>query len=455
MKVQLSVFILLIEVSLAVWQRVTVMKGQTLILRCPLTNAHNTYVEWKNPKGYIMFFSHNRALKDKRYTIIRLSSSTFTISISNVNFKDGGNYTCSHYGTRTEEKKVEVTVLGYPKMNVIKHKEQFVIKCTAKGNHHPPQISMKLGHGPEILDQRQVRHEDKSYVSEAMLHIQSVTTRVSVTCLVRHPALLTSPLINFVEVERDSPKALSTTTTSSATAQPKTTTGWFRHGQTTVFFPTPDVTGPSTAPTRFPANPVTSTGSHLSTSDGTKTSLLTTPTSMRNDTISNATSTTGWTPVSETTEETTSFNSTGGNRTVIPGSTNDPKMQTRSGGRSSLLVFLVTCLIVALLVVVIFFTMKLRKAHIAWKRENEESDPSEESSKSKSSQEEKNSQGQRRRGPANIAFTQYVSEEPAAITSVINTAAMRATESVNKEQTSQPLAPSQTSAKCDIKETAL
>nr|XP_020463602.1 cytotoxic and regulatory T-cell molecule-like [Monopterus albus] len=111
--------IYLIVVSLAVWQRVTVMKGQTLILRCPLTNAHNTYVEWKNPKGYIMFFSHNRgdnhidnSLKDKRYTIIRLSSSTFTISISNVNFKDGGNYTCSHYGTRTEEKKVEVTVLG-------------------------------------------------------------------------------------------------------------------------------------------------------------------------------------------------------------------------------------------------------------------------------------------------------------------------------------------------------
>lgn len=40
-------------------------------------------------------------------------------------------------------------------------------------------------------------------------------------------------------------------------------------------------------------------------------------------------------------------------------------MQT---GSSSLLVFLVTCLIFGLLVVVIFFAIKLRRAHITWKR---------------------------------------------------------------------------------------
>ncbi len=58
-------------------------------------------------------------------------------------------------------------------------------------------------------------------------------------------------------------------------------------------------------------------------------------------------------------------------------------------------------------------------------------------------------------GLFNTAFTQYVNEEPLKITSVINTAAMAAIESVNKEQASQLQKPQPTSAKCDIKETEL
>ncbi|KAM9728216.1 uncharacterized protein crtam [Menidia menidia] len=124
-------------------------------------------------------------------------------------------------------------------------------------------------------------------------------------------------------------------------------------------------------------------------------------------------------------------------------------------GNSTLLVLLVTCLIFGLLVVVIFFAIKLRRAHLMWKRvfivtENEDSNPSEESSKSKSSQEEKNAQGQRRRGVLNTAFTQYVVEEESpVITSVINTNAI----AMAPNQRGEPPSPPQTAAK--IKETAL
>ncbi|GLD47266.1 cytotoxic and regulatory T-cell molecule isoform X1 [Lates japonicus] len=310
LKLQLGVVMLLIQVSYALWQRVTVRKGQTLILSCPITNAHKTNVDWKTPEGYVMFFNHNRALRNKRYSIIKLSESEFTISISNVTFKDGGNYTCSQYDHHTTERKVEVTVFDNPKMTVTKHEGKFIIKCTAEGNHHPPQISWKLDNGPEILTHAQVQQEDKKYVSMAMLNVQSVENRVTVKCLLRHPALLSQPLMNFIKIGRDC-----------------------------------------------------------------------------------------WTSVSETTGE-LSHNTTEGNST---GNINDPRIQTGSRGSSSLLVFLVTFLILCLLVVVIFFAIKLRRAHIAWKRvfivtENEDSDPSEESSKSKSSQEEKNVQGQRRRG---------------------------------------------------------
>ncbi|XP_078122516.1 cytotoxic and regulatory T-cell molecule isoform X4 [Sander vitreus] len=467
-KLQLSVFVLLIQVSLADRQRVTVIKGQTLSLTCPLTNAHKTNVDWKNPEGYIMFFNAKRALKDKRYSITNLSESEFSISISNVTFKDGGNYTCSQYHDRTTVRKVEVTVLGLPKMEVTKHDGKFVIKCTAEGNHFPPQIFWKLNRGPEILAHAQVHHGDKKYVSMDMLHLHSVKNRVTVKCLVRHPALLSKPLMNFVQIQQHFTKPWRTTTTRSPITQPRgstegqtTTSSWSRHGRTTVYHTTTEVdrasshsstqlsTVPSnqlfsssepktaTAPTGLPLIPVTSTGSQLNTSGSTR----------KNDTVINTTSTTGWT--SETTEEITSHNRTEGNTS---GSINDQKFQINPRG-SSLLVFLVTCLIFGLLVVVGFFAIKLRRAHITWKRENEDSDPSVDSSKSKSSQEDKNSQGQRRRGLFNTAFTRYEVEKPAVITSVINPAVMADTESENKEQTSPP--QTQTSAKCDIKETEL
>ncbi|KAL7390291.1 hypothetical protein ABVT39_018339 [Epinephelus coioides] len=448
LKLQLCVFVLLIQVSLAVWQHVTVNKGQTLILSCPLTNAHKNNVDWKNPEGYVMFFNRIRALKDERYSIIKLSASEFTVSISNITFKDGGNYTCSQYGDHTMERKVEVTVLGHPRVKMAKHDGNFVIKCTAEANHYPPQIVWKLDNGPEFFRQAQVHREDKKYVTIDMLHLSPVENRVTVKCLVRHPAQHSQPLMDFVKIRKESPTPQRTTTTTSPTTQPqgstevpRTTTGWFRPGRTTRYLTTRDVNRPSsessiklsTVPsnepetvlttTKPPLNPDTSTGSHLSTHDDSTTSVLSASTRTRNDTISNSTATTGWTFVSETTEEIISYNQTEGNRT---GSVNDSNMQKGTEGNSSLLVFLVTCLIAGLLVVVILFAIKLRRAYIAWKR-----------------------------GIFNTAFTQYVVETPTAITSVINTSAMAATESENKEQDSQPRSPAQTPAKSNIKETEL
>lgn len=78
---------------------------------------------------------------------------------------------------------------------------------------------------------------------------------------------------------------------------------------------------------------------------------------------------------------------------------------------SPLLILLVTSLIICLLIVVIFFVIRLRRAHIAWKKENEESDQSVESSKSKASHEEKQSQQRRRQGFWNSNFTEYRVEE--------------------------------------------
>ncbi|KAM9386218.1 cytotoxic and regulatory T-cell molecule isoform 2-T2 [Pholidichthys leucotaenia] len=427
-KLQLSVFVQLIHVSLALWQRVTVLKGQTLSLRCPISNAHKTHVDWKNPEGYIMFFNRNQALKDERYAINRLSRSEFSISISNVTFKDGGNYTCTHYGEYTTEKTVEVTVLGYPIMSAAKYEGKTIVKCTAEGNHFAPHISWKIGQEPEFHGgHAYIEQRDKSYVSVAMIDLLPQQRKVTVMCLVRHPALQSQPLLNFIKAGRKSKNQRITTMAPShitrmSTQMPQASTSWTARDTSAVS----STSGPPT----YSTMDVTSASSDSTT--------------MSNDTFSNTTSTAGWTPSGDVTFN----NSSERNGTENFGS----KKQTGSEGNSSLLVILITCLICGLLVVVIFFAIKLRRAHIAWKKENEDSDPSEESSKSKSSQEDKNSQGQRRRGLFNTTFAQYVIEEP---TLTVNAAAMPPTESTNKKQNSDSQSVTQTSTKCNVKETSL
>lgn len=340
-KLQLGVFMLLLPVSLAGWQHVMVMKGQALHLRCPLTDAHKTSVEWRNPDNYLMFFNKNKALKDKRYSIDRLSDSEFTISVSNVTFKDGGNYTCSQYGHKPTETKVLVTVLGLPKMKVTKHRGKFVIHCTAEGNHHPPQISWKFDHEPEFSGgPAQFTNEGKKYVSMDLLYIESVDARHTVKCLARHPYWHSHPLMNFVKV---GPNPLRpTTTNSSPTSQPQTsldvlrkTSQWSKGWRTTSSANHPTSSSePVSEPTDLPQNTVTLTSSYLNT-DRTPVSVIT-----------------------------ASFNSTEGNQTV---SSNYEKMQA---GNRSLLVILVACLITGLLVVVLFIAIKIRRAHVTWKRGN-------------------------------------------------------------------------------------
>ncbi|KAM7398640.1 hypothetical protein PAMA_006516 [Pampus argenteus] len=340
-----------------------------------------------------VFMLFLQALRDKRYSISKLSMSESIISISNVNFKDGGNYTCYQYHNQATEKKVEVTVLDLPRMTVEKNDGKFVIKCTAGGNHYAPKISWKLDNGPEVHTYSQILHEDKKYVSMNMIEVFPVETRVTVKCLVRHPALHSQTVMNFVKIGQHSTKPMIMTSPPTSQPQgstevPRTTTRWYRHGRTTAYVTTRDVRRPSSE---------------------SSVKLTTVPSNQLFASVST-----------------------------------DHEMQLANKGSSSLLVFLVTCLIFALLVVVIFFAIKLRRAHITWKKENEDSDPSEESSKSKSSQEEKNSQAQRRRG-LNTAFTQYVVEEPPVLTSVINAGVMTATQNTYTEQTSQAQTQAQTS----------
>lgn len=58
--------------------------------------------------------------------------------------------------------------------------------------------------------QAQLMREDKAFVSSAMLTIQAVEGRVTVTCFVHHPALYTQRLKDFVLLRGESEYVSST-----------------------------------------------------------------------------------------------------------------------------------------------------------------------------------------------------------------------------------------------------
>ncbi|XP_036379110.1 cytotoxic and regulatory T-cell molecule [Megalops cyprinoides] len=391
MTLRLQICLLLLVASglaeLLATENLTVIEGQTLILRCSNVNDDSDHLEWKNPHGFVIFFNTHKALKDKRYRIVTFSRSEYTISLSDVSFKDGGLYTCLQYTGVVTAKRFKVTVLGFPKLEVTEHDGKTAIKCSAHSNYPPPKISWLFESGLEIDAPPQHHCEDRhtECSSVDVLLVQSHRRRVTVKCVVRHQALYKSHLMNFISIRKD----IAEEAVSAATAG-----YWPSTGSTTALTTDPnssndEVTSPSLAGTTESA--LTSISTSSSDRDEASPSVAVTTELTLTNTSTNS-----------STEE------------------NQNEWDKRSNKRqsSSTLILLVTCLILGLLVVVIFFAIKLRRAHALWKKENEDSEQSLESNKSKSSNEERQSQERRCQisvinpGFRNTNFTKYIVEEP-------------------------------------------
>uniref|UniRef100_A0A3B3VN33 Ig-like domain-containing protein n=1 Tax=Poecilia latipinna TaxID=48699 RepID=A0A3B3VN33_9TELE len=355
-------------------QNVTAVKGSTVDLRCPISKSDKGIVEWRDPDNNIMFFNNVSAIKDKRYSITKLTNSQFSISITNVTFTDGGVYTCTQYKPKLSVKTVRVTVLG-------EEGEKSAVKCTAKGNFQHPKITWKFKNEPEF--QCMLKKKNANYNVEK-------NSRVTVKCLVHHPDLHAGPLMQFVKVGKQ-------TQPQSSVRVLRTTSRFFISNNPAVHFSTTNTNGPSLE--------WSSASNEMLTASDPKTFTAIPAPSVESATSVHSHFTTG-------------------------------RTERKQG--SSLLVLLVTCLIFALLVVVIFFAIKLRRAHIAWKKE-------------KKSLIVKFSVYFT--GLFNTVFAQYVVEDPAVITSVTNPNAMTRKESATIEQTSQ--SQMQAAVRSNIKETSL
>ncbi|KAL4608702.1 cytotoxic and regulatory T-cell molecule [Arapaima gigas] len=344
-------------------QNLTVIEGQTLVLNCSVDNTTMNHLEWKNPHEFLIFFNSLKVLKDQRYKMISFSSSEFTISLSNVKFKDGGFYKCLEYSYSVTTKMFHVTVVGRPRLEITEHEDKSAIKCSAQANFLPPIISWQFENGLEVYAQPQYHCDPDKCTSLDILLVRSHKRRVIVKCIIHHRALYSLPLMNFITVRNDTIEEPLTASTPGSL--PSTSTFTSTHLYTE-----------STTGLEFINNNETS-------------SLGTTESALTNASLSTNTST----------------------------NTEGKLKERRALPSSRLLILLVSCLILALLVVVVFFAIKLRRAHILWKKENEDTDQSLESSKSKSSQEEKQAQERRGHGSVikpgfhNTIFTKYRRED--------------------------------------------
>ncbi|XP_027005213.1 cytotoxic and regulatory T-cell molecule [Tachysurus fulvidraco] len=384
-------------------KQISVVQGDTLTLTCPIKNTNmRDAVEWRNPDGFLLFFNRHRVLKDKRKAFVTLTASKSSISLTGIKFKDAGVYKCLRYKKKVSTKRYKVIVIGVPKLEMDQQEDKTLLKCSASANEHPPRLSWLMDNGLEIAAHPYYEFENASnkYTAVSQLTLNVPKKRVTVKCLVRHSALHGSELETFIHLGDQSQDTTSSSTTLGST-------------DTTVI------------PTVFSNTSFTYSHSASETTNYNNTTVnkSTEETSGRTNILSNTTDNETNKTISETTDGTpsntsieSSSNNTGNNHT---------QLNTRiERGNSPLLVLLVTCLIICLFVVLVFFLVRLRKAHIAWKKENEESDQSVESSRSKTSSEEKQKQQQRGQGFCNTNFTKYKAEEAleaqATPTSVVN-----------------------------------
>ncbi|XP_057606079.1 cytotoxic and regulatory T-cell molecule isoform X2 [Hippopotamus amphibius kiboko] len=343
-------------------ETVTVEEGQMLTLKCVVSQAETTSLQWLAPSGFTIFFNEHPALKNSKYQLLHYSSSQLSISVPNVTQQDEGVYKCLHYGSSVRTKEVKVIVLATPvtptlEVSVIRMQngeEHVILKCSTVRSKPPPRITWLLGKDVELYGETHHEYETdgKKCNSTSTLRVHTYSKNSTANCIIRHKGLQGRKLVapfqfeDLVTDQETTSAALETSSLSSQDPQQPTST--------------------------------------VAVMEDSGTSEID----------------------KEEEEQTTQVSHLATVNRQYGGLT-----RKKSG---ILLLTLVSFLIFILFIIVQLFIMKLRKAHVVWKKENEISEHTLESYRSRSNNEEtssqeKNSQTSRSKSCINY-ITQLYSE---------------------------------------------
>uniref|UniRef100_H0UXW2 Cytotoxic and regulatory T cell molecule n=1 Tax=Cavia porcellus TaxID=10141 RepID=H0UXW2_CAVPO len=180
-------------------ETVTVEEGHTLTLECATSPGKTASLQWLAPSGFTMFLNGHPALKDSRYQLLHHSATQLSIQVANVTVQDEGVYKCLQYGNSVSTKEVRVIVLATPvkptlEASVIRRpngKEHVVLRCSAQRSKPPPRITWLLGTNMEIYSETHHKFETdgKKCNTTSMLIVHSFSKNSTVGCVLRHQGL--------------------------------------------------------------------------------------------------------------------------------------------------------------------------------------------------------------------------------------------------------------------------
>uniref|UniRef100_A0A8D1X2X4 Ig-like domain-containing protein n=1 Tax=Sus scrofa TaxID=9823 RepID=A0A8D1X2X4_PIG len=321
-------------------ETITVEEGQRLTLNCSVAQTENTFLQWLDPSGFTIYFNEHPALKNSKYQLLHHSSNELSIIVWNVTQQDEGVYKCLHYSSSVRTKEVKVIVIATPVMptlevSVIRRQdgEHVILKCSTVRSKPPPQITWLLGDDMELYGEthHEFETDGKKCNTTSTLRVHTYGKNSTVDCIIRHKGMPGRKLVapfRFEDLVTDQQTASDALRTSPLSSQD-------------------------------PQQPT----STVAVVEESRTSEID----------------------KEEEEQTTqgSYFITEANRQYV-GLT-----RKKSG---ILLLTLVSFLIFILFIIVQLFIMKLRKAHVIWKKENEISEYTLESYRSRSNNEETSSQ---------------------------------------------------------------
>ncbi|CAH6863816.1 cytotoxic and regulatory T-cell molecule [Phodopus roborovskii] len=322
-------------------ENITVEEGQTLTLNCVTPLTKNASLQWLAPSGFTIFFNQYPALKGSKYHLLHHSPTQLSISVPNVTVQDEGVYKCLHYGSSVRTKQVRVTVLVTPfkptveatvgrRQNGEKH---VVLKCSTERSKPSPQITWMLGSHLEISSglHHKFEPDGKTCNTTSMLIVHTYNKNSTVHCIIRHRGLHGRKLVAPFQFED---LAADEETASDA----------------------PEQMSLSSLAPQQPTSMVSM---------------------MENSSI-------------QETDKEEKDHVTRDHDFMTEASAQYSGLEKRNSG--ILLLTLVSFLIFILFIIVQLFIMKLRKAHMIWKRESEISEQTLESYRSRSNNEETSSQ---------------------------------------------------------------
>ncbi|KAJ0012316.1 hypothetical protein NQD34_013291 [Periophthalmus magnuspinnatus] len=178
----------------------TVSVGGTVTLTCRVDESDNSSLQWSNTAQQTLYFGEKRALRDNRIQLHRSTPTELSITISEVQLSDEGEYTCSIFTMPVRTARASVTVLGVPTKPQISgfeaavpEGEEVTLTCTSSGSKPPAVLhwyrgDKRLAARPDVVESTP-GEPTYSVRSEVTLTVSRSDDNALVTCAVVHPSL--------------------------------------------------------------------------------------------------------------------------------------------------------------------------------------------------------------------------------------------------------------------------